>query len=55
VLYDHQDSAKSISGHLLRAQAAAGLLIESDKDTFAANHVSSVLADVDLAGALGYL
>jgi demethylsterigmatocystin 6-O-methyltransferase len=48
-------ASPTLLAHLLRSMAAFGFIIETEKDTFTANHVTKAMAQPDVVGALPHV
>lgn len=54
-LAEKSGAASALLGHILRTLAAFGMVKETNKDEFAANHITSLLTDVNLSESITYV
>lgn len=54
-LAEKSGAASALLGHILRTLAAFGMVKETSKDEFAANHITTLLTDINLSESITYV
>lgn len=54
-LAEKSGAAPALLGHILRTLAAFDMVKETKKDEFAANHITTLLTDINLSESITYV
>lgn len=54
-LAEKSGAAPALLGHILRTLSSFGMVKETSKDEFVANHITTLLTDINLAESITYV